>query len=267
MYSKTFKGSHYIQFSSRRCIYVLGKAHYITYICTPPHFVSFLNIAFETVPMFIRLMMTLLSFQNSRKTMEHCFLFPCLSPPGDSSVWCPWHCVPAGSVSSSSTLQIFWDASHLWWMLYLPVYLLSHFPSLQHVQGSTSTVVLKGRGWPLTYIPVWASHYYSSLFVANSLNLRGWRHCGLTVTSWGKPVEGMGDYFHLHCQAGGWDVQAALSSWMVVTHCLTMKPHCTDYISTWTHCTNYSFICKFSGVVLIAKFCVNIAFLGVPYAF
>ena len=85
MYSKTFKGSHYIQFSSRRCIYVLGKAHYITYICTPPHFVSFLNIAFETVPMFIRLMMTLLSFQNSRKTMEHCFLFPCLSPPGDSS--------------------------------------------------------------------------------------------------------------------------------------------------------------------------------------
>ena len=63
---------------------MLEKAHYITYICTPPHFISFLNTAFETVPMFIRLMMTLLSFQNSRKTMEHCFLFPCLSPPGDS---------------------------------------------------------------------------------------------------------------------------------------------------------------------------------------
>ena len=29
--------------------------------------------------------------------------------------------------------------------------------------------------------------------------------CGLTVTSWGNPVEGMGDCFHLHCQAGGWD--------------------------------------------------------------
>ena len=109
--------------------------------------------------------------------------------------------------------------------------------------------------------------FYSSLFVASSLNLWGRWHCGLTVASWGKPVEGMGDCFHLHCQAGGWDVQAALSSWMVVTNCLTMKPHCTDYISTWMHCTNYSFICKFSGVVLIAKFCVNTALLGVPYAF
>ena len=84
---------------------------------------------------------------------DHGALLP-LSMPLSSRrfiVWCPWHCVPAGSVSSSSTLQIFWDASHLWWMLCLPVYLLSHFPSLQHVQGSTSTVVLKGRGWPLTY--------------------------------------------------------------------------------------------------------------------
>ena len=29
--------------------------------------------------------------------------------------------------------------------------------------------------------------------------------CGLTVTSWGNPVEGTGDCFHLHCKAGGWD--------------------------------------------------------------
>ena len=29
--------------------------------------------------------------------------------------------------------------------------------------------------------------------------------CGLTVTSWGNPAEGMGDSFRLHCQAGGWD--------------------------------------------------------------
>ena len=29
--------------------------------------------------------------------------------------------------------------------------------------------------------------------------------CGLTVTFWGNPAEGMGDCFHLHCQAGGWD--------------------------------------------------------------
>ena len=28
---------------------------------------------------------------------------------------------------------------------------------------------------------------------------------GLTVTSWGNPVDGMGDCFHLLCQAGAWD--------------------------------------------------------------
>ena len=28
---------------------------------------------------------------------------------------------------------------------------------------------------------------------------------GPTVTSWGNPAEGMGDYVHLHRQAGGWD--------------------------------------------------------------
>ena len=43
-------------------------------------------------------------------------------------VWCPWS-APTGNVSSSSTLQIFWGASHLWWLLYMPVYLLVHFPS------------------------------------------------------------------------------------------------------------------------------------------
>ena len=29
---------------------------------------------------------------------------------------------------------------------------------------------------------------------------------GLTVTSWDNPVESMCDCFHLHCQAGGWDL-------------------------------------------------------------
>ena len=40
------------------------------------------------------------------------------------------------SVSSSSTLQIFWDPSHLWWLLCLPAYLLCHFPWLPLVQDS-----------------------------------------------------------------------------------------------------------------------------------
>ena len=38
-------------------------------------------------------------------------------------------------VSSSSTLLIFWEASHLCGLLCPPVYLLGHFPSLRHVQG------------------------------------------------------------------------------------------------------------------------------------
>ena len=54
------------------------------------------------------------------------FLFPRLSPPGDR-----WRdvlgFVPAVSVSSSSTLQIFRDASHSWWLLCPHVYLLGRF--------------------------------------------------------------------------------------------------------------------------------------------
>ena len=34
---------------------------------------------------------------------------------------------PAGNVSSSSTFQIFRDASHLRWLLFSPVHLLGHF--------------------------------------------------------------------------------------------------------------------------------------------
>ena len=36
----------------------------------------------------------------------------------------------AGSVSSSSTLRIFREANHLWWLLCPPVYLLGYFPCL-----------------------------------------------------------------------------------------------------------------------------------------
>ena len=44
------------------------------------------------------------------------FLFPRLSPPGDRGRDVLGF-VPAVSVSSSSTLQIFRDASHSWWLL------------------------------------------------------------------------------------------------------------------------------------------------------
>ena len=72
----------------------------------------------------------------SRKIVER-FLFLRLSlPPGDR--WCGvFGFVPAGNVSRSSTLQIFRDATHLWWFLCPPVYLLCHFLWLWHVQDST----------------------------------------------------------------------------------------------------------------------------------
>ena len=54
------------------------------------------------------------------------FLFPCLSPPGDQ--WCyVLGIVPAGNVSSSSTLQLFWDARHMWalsvWHRLIPLFI------------------------------------------------------------------------------------------------------------------------------------------------
>ena len=58
-------------------------------ICATSRLRSFPNVAFEPVPMFVWR-----------------FLFPRLSPPGDR--WCDvLGFVPAGSVSSFSTLQIF----------------------------------------------------------------------------------------------------------------------------------------------------------------
>ena len=53
-----------------------------------------------------------------------CLLFPHLSHPGDR--WCDaLGFIPTGSASSSSTLQSFPEASHLWELLCLPVNLLS----------------------------------------------------------------------------------------------------------------------------------------------
>ena len=69
------------------------------------HLRSSPNVAFETVPLFVRLMTAL-----SGKIVER-FLFPHLSPPGDR--WCDvLGFVPACSVSSSSTIQTFQDFRH-----------------------------------------------------------------------------------------------------------------------------------------------------------
>ena len=76
-----------------------------------PSLRSFPNVAFETVPKFVLLTMALSRpFREDRLAL---ILFARLSPPGDR--WCDvLGFVPAGSVSSFSTLQIFREASHLY---------------------------------------------------------------------------------------------------------------------------------------------------------
>ena len=127
-----------------------------------------------------------------RKIVQR-FLFPRLSPPGDR-----WSdalgFVHTGSVSSISTLQTFRDASHLWWLLCPPVYLLCHFPLFHHVQGSTPTGVFECQsGLPIPLFTFCGKLTESVRIISM---------CGLTVTSSGNPAEGTGDCFHLHCQAG-----------------------------------------------------------------
>ena len=94
-----------IQLSSFQInIYALGKAH----MRSAPSLRSFPNVAFETAPMFVWLTMAL-----SRPIKEDRLALPLSTPfsSNRSMVWCPW-LVPAGSVSSFSTFQIFREASH-----------------------------------------------------------------------------------------------------------------------------------------------------------
>ena len=125
-------------------IHALENSH----MRSTPSVRRFPNVAFKTAPVFVWLMRAL-----SRPFIEahRAFLFPCHSPPGDRR--CDVHgFVPTGSVSSSSTLPIFRDANNMWWLLCPPVRLLDHFPSLLHVQGSTSTGVSEGGRRTLTYV-------------------------------------------------------------------------------------------------------------------
>ena len=133
----------------------------------------------------------------SRKIMQ-CFLFPRLSLWGDQ--WCNvLGFVPVGSVSSFSTFQIFWGTNHLRCFcvacqtICLVISLHSGMSRAGHPQEFSKVAV---DHW---HIPVWASHAtFCSKLIDDVM-------CGLTVTSWGNPMEDMGDCFRLHCQAGFWD--------------------------------------------------------------
>jgi len=101
---------------------------------------GFPNIAFKTMPLFFRLTIVLsLPFKEDHRAL-----------PDD------WWCdvlgfVPAGSVSSSSTHQIFRDVRHSWWLLCHPVCLLGYYLWLLYIKGSTSTGDLEGGCRTLTF--------------------------------------------------------------------------------------------------------------------
>ena len=141
-----------VQFGSRWYLYA-QKSPYTLH----PVSQKFPNIACETVPVFIWFPFS--SFQgrllctSSLHAFVH-FLITCLSLSGDQ--WCdvPGF-VPAYSVSSSSTFQIFWGANHLWWLLCPPVHLLCHLPSLKHVQGIHMFFKVDVEHW---HMLLWASH-------------------------------------------------------------------------------------------------------------
>ena len=119
------------------------SAHLEKPICAPPCLRSFPNVAFEMVPVFIRLMMALsLSFQGSSLSSSS---FPASLLQVVDGVM-SLALFPPASASSSSTLKIFWDASRLWWLLCLPDCLLGHFPFTsacpgQYIHGSLQVIL------------------------------------------------------------------------------------------------------------------------------
>ena len=114
--------------------------------------------------------------------------------------------MPAGNVSSSSTLQIFREAGHLWWLLCrqsLCSVISLHSGMSRAVQLHPQELLkVDVDRW---HIPVWASHSTFHFLLLIHWICEEYGMCSPTVTSWGNPAEGMGDCFHLHCQAGGWD--------------------------------------------------------------
>ena len=155
-----FSVSHLVQFSSvQDGICALGKACMRPLKC-PQRFL------FETVPMFVWLTMAISSPFQGRSSSAfslHAFLLLAINS-----------FVPEGSVSSSSTLQSFREASLLWGLLCPPVSARS-FPFTPACPGqftqrsfwrwmSTTDTFQSGLPIPLFIF-----------FAASSLNLWGWR--------------------------------------------------------------------------------------------
>ena len=128
-------------------MYIFGKAHTCALSCLSE---SLPSVAGETVQNNVRLTNDG-PFSPLKKIVKR-FLFPRLSNPGDR-----WSdvlgFVPTGSVSRSSTLQIFRDAINSFVVVAwpTPVHPLSHSRRLQHPQDSASTGVLERGCRTLTH--------------------------------------------------------------------------------------------------------------------
>ena len=138
---------------SKRYKILAGYGMLVTFdpIKTPTCWLWFSSVQFKIVSVRSECSPTLplKQFQCSsdliltEKIFKH-FLFPRLSSSGDR--WCDvLGFVPTGSVSSSSTFQIFRDAHHLWWSLCPPVCVLCHFPLWKAVPSKSRT------GWCETW--------------------------------------------------------------------------------------------------------------------
>ena len=108
-------------------------------ICAPPCLSSFLNVAFEMVPIFIRLMVAL-----SHPFMEDHWVLPLSMPLSSrwSMVWCPELSSPQLVSQAPQHLRSLRQATCDGCFACQTV-CLCHFPSLWHVQGSTSIGVFK----------------------------------------------------------------------------------------------------------------------------
>ena len=96
--------------------------------------------------------------------------------------------MPVGRVSGSSTLQISWEASYLWGLLCPPVYLLFHFHSLWHVQGSTATFISIHSGMSRAVQPHAAHDRFPAELNEDSLELY-WAGTVSVVWDWEKPAD------------------------------------------------------------------------------
>ena len=151
--------------------YVLGKSH-TRYTPSPR--------SFHSVALYFRCWsdwrwpFLVLSMKIAER-----FLFLRPSPLGDR--WCDvLGFVPAGSVSSSSPLQIFRDATRLWWLLFPPVYLLCHFLWLRLVQDSTPIGFSEG-GCPTCQsglpIPLFTFSNKGHFKISFERNMSTWNSC------------------------------------------------------------------------------------------